>query len=296
MRGLAYVGIGVGLTDADGRAVISRVIPGGPADVAGVRRGDVLVRVGATAVDTLDATEIRSLIVGEAGTPVSLTVRRGGRDLTFSIVRGPITTPVVEGRMLPGRVAYVKIYGYPVDAAQQIRDEIGRLLVMEPRGLVVDLRENSGGLIAEFASTMGIFVRPGTLVGHEIRRDGITRRITTSGIPIAGEVPIVGLIDLGTGSAGELTAAALKEQARAVLLGGRTAGVLETGITIGLGDGSGVSVAIARTTTGRGVVVEGRGYPPDVEVRADPASDQDAQLARAVMLLLQRRSAAARAA
>lgn len=289
-RGLGYVGIGVGITDLEGRKIVTRVIRGSPADLAGVRRGDVLVRVGETPVDGLDASEVRALIVGDAGTAVVLVLRRGSREFAVSVVRGPVTVPVVESWMLAGRVAYLKIYGYPLDAAAEIRDELARVLASSPRALIVDLRENSGGFLREYVDTMGLFLPAGTVVGVEYRRDDGPRRMITSGAPLLPAMPTAVLVDLGTASAGELTAAALRERAGAVLVGGRTAGALETGILVGLSDRSGVNVAIARMLTGAGVEVEGRGFPPDVLVPNDPASDQDVQLERALRLLLERLS------
>lgn len=283
LSGKSYSGIGVSFGQRAGQWVISSVVPGAPAEMAGLRRGDVLVSIDGHPVADLVSSEIQLLLIGDPGTPAHVTVRRGAETVRVVVVRAPIRRPVVSSRMLPGGLAYLKLYGYPVGAAAEIREALRGLLDHHPRALLVDLRENSGGLVREFLATMSLFLPAGSVVLTEIQRDGVPRPKATVGLPLVPRtLPLVALIDLGTASNGELTAASLKEIRGVPLIGERTAGELEYSTLEVLPDGSGVRIAYARVLTSRSVEIEGRGYPPDIEVPPDPTTIRDVQLEWAV--------------
>lgn len=286
LEGTTYSGIGITFAKSDEQWILSSVFPGGPADRAGVWRGDVVLGVDDLATDDMDSSELQSRFIGDSGTTVRLTLRRGSEEITASVVRAAVARPVAESRVLADGIGYLKLYGYPRGAAKVIREELNRLLAAHPRALIVDLRENGGGLIQEFIDTMGLFLPPRTVVFQEFRRDGVARPGVTVGGSLVPPLPLVALIDLGTASNGELTAAALREYAGATLVGMRTAGGLEYSTLVRLSDGSGVRISYARVLTGKNVEIEGRGYPPDVVVRFDPKTVRDLQLERAVQLLI----------
>lgn len=289
LRGEAFGGIGIRL--ARQRGEIVSVSRGGPADRMGVLKGDILLRVDNVPVEGLDAFEIVPMIRGESGTPVMLTVRRGARELQFTITRALVPPqPLIEARVLDGGIGYINVLGFSANTQGMMRLEMQRILSAQPRGLIVDLREHGGGADAPTRDFLSMFVPAGSLVGHDIFRDGIRRPLTTEGTPIVPGFPVVVLVGPGTVSAGEMTTAALKERRGAVIVGTRTAGELEVFMLFGLSDGSGVYVSVRRTLTGDGVDVEGRGYPPDIEVPHDPESDRDVQLDRAIQVLRERLS------
>jgi len=281
LEGTAYSGIGVTYGKLDDQWVLSSVVPRSPAERAGVLRGDVVVRIDDLAAGDMDSSELQSHFLGDSGTTVQLTLRRGSMELTTSIVRAGIIRPVAESQMFDG-IGYLKLYGYPRGAATVIREELTRVLAAHPRALIVDLRENGGGLIQEFIDTMGLFLPPDTLIFREVRRDGVARTGRTVGTPLVPPLPLIALIDLGTASNGELTAAALRDYAGATLVGMRTAGALEYSDLARLSDGSGLRFSYARVLTGKNVELEGRGYPPDIIVGFDPRTVRDLQLERAV--------------
>src|SRR5579883_2103512 len=257
---------------------------GAPRDDA----GEHPLAVDGHGTDDLVSSEVQLLLIGAPGTTVHVTVRRGAEVFTVALVRASIHRPVVRSQMLPGGIGYLKLYGYPDGSAGAIREALSGLLQARPRALIVDLRENGGGLVREFLATISLFLPPGTVVFREIRRDGIPRVGRTAGETIVpSALPLVALIDLGTASNGELTAAALRENRGVPLIGERTAGELEYSTLEVLSDGSAVRVAYARIETSRGVTIEGHGYPPDFEVPLDPTSVRDVQLEWAVRWVLE---------
>lgn len=290
LQGKPYDGIGINFVKSDEHWILSAVIPGAPADRAGVRRGDQVVQIDGVAVDGLDSPEIQGLFLGPPGTVMQMTVLRGGAQLPFVIARGAVTRPVADSGMITDEIAYLKLYGYSLGSAKIIRTELTRLLAARPRGLIVDLREDGGGLITEYVETMGLFLPRGSVVYQEIGRDGVPKIGRTTGDPIVPAIPLVVLIDVGAASNGELSAAALKEQRGASLVGEHTAGELEYATLLGLVDGSGMNVAFARVLTAKGVEIEGHGYPPDVAIPLDPGGTRDLQLECAVRVMVGRLS------
>ena len=286
---LGYTGIGVRWAKSGDQWIIVSVAPDGPADRAGVRPGDVLVRIeGVVAATLVSDGDIARLFLGNEGTTAQVTLRRKSTELALSIVRGRVTWPMVESWMLAGRIGYLKLYyfSFADGAASEIRAAVVRLLGARPRALIVDLRDNAGGRHRVMLDTVSLFLPRGTTVSELLSRNGITQELTT-GDPILA-VPMVVLIGLGTASAGEEMAVALKEQGRAILVGSRTAGDLETANDVRLSDGSVLRVSVERVRTSTGVEIEGRGYPPDVEVSPAASDDQDLPLQRAIQILMQR--------
>lgn len=287
--GRPTVGIGVSLRSVDGQVVVSHVITGSPADRAGVRRGDIVVMVDSAAVDGRTTLgEVARRLAGPEGTSVRLTLRRASGALAVEVARAAVAVHPAESLALPGGIVLVRLNTYALGASRAIEQEIARVLAAQPRALIVDLRGHSGGFILEFVETAGFFVARGTIVMHDIRRDGNPRPRMTAREPLVPPMPAVVLIDRATASAGELTAALFKEHLDALLVGERTAGVLETGMLFPLSDESAVNISVSRSVTGKGIEVEGRGYPPDIEVPLVPGSESDMQLERAIQVLLKR--------
>lgn len=287
--GRPTVDVGVSLRSVDGQIVISRVITGSPADRAGVRRGDIVVGVDRTPVGgSTTLEEIGSRLAGPEGTTVHLSLRRGPSVLTVELARKGVAVPPVESLALPGGIVLIRLNTYALGASRAIGEEVARVLASRPRAMIVDVRGHGGGFIFEFLEAAGFFVPRGTVVMHDVRRDGNPRPRTTMRDPVVPAMPAVVLIDRGTASAGELTAALFREYLGASLIGERTAGVLETGLLFPLSDESAVNISVSRSVTGKGIEVEGRGYPPDIEVPLVPGSETDMQMERAIQVLLKR--------
>ncbi len=294
-RQAAFSGIGVVLMPREGRFYIRDVIPGTPAEAAGVAALDRIVRVDTTATGGLQADQVAGLIRGPAGTTVQLQLGRPGRPdlVTVSVTRAPIQIPAIfQVRVLDGGVGYLHLYQFVNRTGVDFRAALERLVGQGLRGLVIDLRANSGGFLHELTATMNTLLPPGRPIYQETTRGGQPRTTRTSGVPVLpSHVPVVVLIDEASASAAELMSAARQEQGRATLVGAKTSGAVEASVLINLSDDSALSVTVLRLASGLGKRLENTGVTPDVALGvtvADLDQGRDTQLQRAIQMVRQR--------
>ena len=295
-RGQAgFSGIGVVLMPRDGRFYVRDLIPGGPALGAGLRPLDRIARIDKVSIAGMRVDQVAGLIRGPVGTPVSIGIERPGNadPLTITVTRRPIQVPAIfQAKVADGGVGYLQLYQFVAGTGRDVRTALDGMLKGGMRALVLDLRANNGGYLHELTIALNAMLPRGRPIFQETSRGGQKRTVRTPGAPLLPtNFPIVVLVDEASASAAELMASALREQARATLVGAKTSGAVEASVLIDLSDGSAVSVTIQRLATGLGRRLEGRGVNPDLPVplpAADLDQGRDAQLARAVQLARQR--------
>jgi carboxyl-terminal processing protease len=286
----SFVGIGVLLLTKDGRFYIWRVFPGSPAERAGLRAFDRIVAVDGQSTQDMPAADLVGRVRGPEGTQVTITVQRPGQTapLAVTATRAPIGVPVENHRVLENQIGYLEITGFPSGAAGRVRAALEDLRGRGIRGLVLDLRRNSGGSLNEVLDVANLLLPANLPVYTLTTRQGSVQGIT-SGTPVLDPaIPIVVLTDEGTASGGELLSSALQEHGRAQVVGTQTAGALLVGRLFPFTDGSGMSITIAKITTGKGATLEKNGARPNVEISlsvADLDRGADPQLVRALQLL-----------
>jgi carboxyl-terminal processing protease len=290
-----YGGIGATLFRPEGSdEIVLEPIPGNPAEIAGILSGDVLLAVdGEPVTSDQSVQEVAQKIRGEMGTTVVLTVRHPGQNesVDITIERGNILIPSVSYRLLPedATIGYIQLTRFSAESSQEIAKAIFELKSLGAKKLILDLRGNGGGLVDATVSVAGHFLPAETLVlTQQSRQDG-ERSFYTSGSPIAGDMPLVVLVDGGTASAAEILAGALQDNGRAVLMGSqRTFGKGSVQLVYDLIDGSSVHVTSARWFTPNGHQIDQQGLLPDilVEVTQEGVENgRDEVLARAVSYL-----------
>lgn len=264
-----FSGVGIILLPKDGKFFVSTVIPGGPAEAAGVQDFDRIVRINEVSTGGMIVDQISGMIRGSTGTPVTLTLQRAGiiDPFVLTIVRGPIVVPsVFKAELLEGAIGYIKLFQFVERTGRDVRTSITRLLAQGMRVMVLDLRGNSGGFLSELNSVLNTLLPVGVPVYTEMRQGGQVRIVRTTGSSVLpASVPLVVLIDEGSASAAELLAAAIKESKRGQLIGERTSGAVEASVLFDLSDGSAVSITTFRLATGRGIRLEGAGVEPDIQ-------------------------------
>jgi len=290
MRG-SFGGIGVTLwRDAEGRMALAPYSDS-PAGRAGVYEGDILLAVDAEAItDEMTGDDVRALLHGEVGTPVTLTVSRPPTppfDLT--IVREEIQVPSVTWRVLDRApdVGYIRIKGFTERTGGETLEALRELRQAGAFSLILDLRDNYGGLIDPAVATASQFLRDGQVVLYELGRDTQERTVRVQSGGISTDLSMVVLINGGTASAAEIVAGALQDHGRAPLIGEPTFGKGAVQLIYDLSDGSSLHVTSAAWLTPNRHQIQGQGLAPDIHVpRGDGA--QDEQLDRAVAYLQSR--------
>ncbi len=289
-----FTGVGIVLTTKEAKFYVRVVIPGGPADAAGVKDFDRIVKVNDVATAGLAIDQVSSMVRGPAGTVVTLTLQRAGTPspVVLPITRGPIRLPAIyREQLLEGGVGYVQLSQFIQGSGREFRSAVSRLRNQGMRALIVDVRGNVGGFLHELDTVLNTLLPKGVPVYTEIRSGGAKHPVHTTGAPaIPSQMPLIVLVDEGTASAAELLAAAVQENGRGTLVGVKTAGAVEVSIFIDLSDGSALSVSVFEITTGRGVRLESAGVKPNVLASLTPFdfdAGQDRQLAWAVRLIRQ---------
>lgn len=272
----------------DGKLEIAGIIPGTPAEEAGLRSGDRVLAVNGESIVGYSIYEAIALIRGPAGTPVTLLIERPGEEKTFevTIVRARIEIPLVEARMLKDGIAYIKLTDFSATASRQMREALADLLARNPKGLILDLRNNPGGWLDQALEVADLFLDRGVIL-IERTKEGEEVFRSRDGGP-AESIPLVVLINGGSASASEIVAGAIQDRGRGILIGEPTVGKGSVQRPYRLRDGSELRVTIAHWFTPNDRAISGQGLTPDIEVPwpEDAGPDEDPQLDRAVEYLL----------
>jgi carboxyl-terminal processing protease len=266
---------------------IVRVFKNSPAEKAGVQADDIIESVDGRLVTGMGTTEVAALIRGPRGTTVRLTLRRADQPRAFdiTITRDEIVIPLVTSKMLgaDNDIAYVSLFDFSAPASAQLDEELRTLLERKPRALVLDLRDNPGGLLSQAAAVGDIFLRKGAFV---IERDfkGAQKTTETTDQGIAQDIPLVVLVNGGSASAAEIVAGAVQDTGRGKLIGETTFGKGSVQSPQSLPNGGQLRITIERWYTPGDRAIHGVGIAPDFTVKDTPG-DADEQLDAAVAFL-----------
>lgn len=284
--GGSFEGIGAEVDMRDGRLMIVAPIKGTPAEKAGLKSGDVILKVGDTSIQGMSEFDAINLIRGPKGSQVVLTVQRSNQPaFTVTITRDTIVTSAVESKMLDNNVAYLKLNEFTATAPQDMHDQLQQLMAQKPKALIFDLRGNPGGLLDTAVKVASEFLKDGNVVLVEKFKNGDRTDYKTSGGGLATDIPMVLLVNEGSASASEIVSGAFKDYKRATIIGTTTYGKGSVQIPHQLSDKSQLDVTIAHFFSPQEHEINGVGIKPDIEV-PDPtdqqvAQQQDPQLSRA---------------
>ncbi len=278
-----YGDIGLELWWAEEGAVGLSPYPAGPAELAGIAEGDRLLSIDGEAVG--DAARLDALagqLRGEIDTPVTLTVHREpDQTLTFTITRAEVLRPSVQSRHIPaagGDIGYMRVTNFTERTVEEATEHLARLKRHGVQTLILDVRDNGGGLVEPLRRMAGLFLPSGTTIYYEIDRH---REL---GVQVLGQQkfagPMVILVNRGTASATEIFAAALRENDRATIIGEPTFGKSSIQELYPLNDGSTLYITTAVWLTPEQHRLDGVGLTPDVSI--SPQVGQDAALQAAL--------------
>jgi carboxyl-terminal processing protease len=284
-----FGGIGVDVVqDPRGLRIID-VFPGQPAARAGLEHNDVIVEVDNRSLTGRSAGFASKLIRGPAGTKVRITVLRGRRRRSFTITRADVTVPVATGHIITYhglKLGYLRLTAFTSGSGDQLRGDVRSVLKQGARGLILDLRENGGGLLNEAVNVASIFIADGTIVTTRGRSQP-TQVYVAQHNALAPNLPMVVLVDRDTASSAEIVTGALKDHGRAVVVGTRTYGKGVFQEIVPMPGGGALDITVGEYFTpngqnlGGGGVREGRGIKPNVYAYSSPNSPTDQALVAA---------------
>ena len=286
-----YEGIGAYVdTTADFLTVISP-ISGSPAEAAGLRPGDMIIAIDGEDMTGTDGELARQKVLGPAGSVVTLTIRRGEEaPFDVEITRAKITIKSSEGKMLENDIAYVKVSTFGDNTTPELLAALQELMAQNPKGLILDLRNNGGGYLDQGIAVSSAFMPKDQVVVLEKFGDGELKTYKSLGNGIVTDIPMVVLVNEGSASASEIVAGALQDYGRAKLVGTTTFGKGSVQSFIVLDNEQGaVGITVALWLTPKERSIDKTGLIPDIYVeftQADLDADRDPQLDTAVETVL----------
>lgn len=287
-----YSGIGVDIGIEDGGVVVVTPIDGSPASRAGILPGDVILSVNGLPVDASDLEDTVARMRGPAGTSVVLLIRREGVEepLEIELDRGQVEVQSVRAELFEAGDAYVRISHFTDGTAENLRSALAGLEQQAGRplaGLVLDLRNNPGGVLDAAIAVADAFLDQGLIVSAEGRMPEARFRVNATPGDILNGAPLTVLVNQGSASASEIVAGALKDHRRATIIGTPTFGKGSVQTIIPLSEGHAIKLTTSRYYTPSGMSIHARGVTPDVVVERGP-DGEDAQLASALAALVGR--------
>ena len=282
-----FGGIGAEVGIRDGVMTILSPMPDTPAEAAGVKPGDVILEVDGESIEGLSLLQVVRLIRGDKGTKVTLLIRhlRSSEPVSIELERDIINLESVNLLMQVGRIGHLRLSGFTGTTAEELIQALERFERSQGVGLVVDLRNNPGGLVSSVVDVTSQFIEDG-LVLYQVDADGNRRNWNVKSGGKALDVPIVVLVNEFSASASEVFAGAIVDNERATIVGSTTFGKGSVNNLWPLDDGSGIIFTTARWFTPNGLLIEGEGITPDVVLDPiDEDEDDDVFLDRAIEIL-----------
>lgn len=279
-----FTGIGaeLGLDDND-RLIIVAPLSGFPAEKAGLRPQDVILAINGEDAAGIKIEEAVSKIRGEAGTDVTLTILRGGDRFDVTITRAEITIPSVEWE-IEDSIGILTVSRFAEDTVELAQKASREFISADVKGVVLDLRNNSGGFLSGAVDIAGLWLNKGQVVVQQRRGEEVMDTHKASNGAVLGDLPTIVLINQGSASASEIVAGALKDHGKATILGSTSYGKGSVQELERLPSGGTLKVTIARWYTPNGHNIDESGIEPDIEVKLtekDIENSDDRQLKRA---------------
>ncbi len=258
-----FDGIGATVAVKDDKITIVAPIPGSPAAKAGIKPGDVILEIDGQSTEGMTLTEAVLLIRGQKGTPVTLLVQHEDQDETeeIEIIRDEIKLASVNFEM-KGDLAYVNITHFSVRTDEELSQALQSIGEQGATGIILDLRSNPGGLLESVIDVASHFFRDGIVVKVRDSEGNIRSENVRGGREVT-DLPVVVLVNEHSASGSEVLAGALQDRSRATIAGSTTFGKGSVNIVQPLGDGSSMSITVARWLTPDGHLIEGKGLTPD---------------------------------
>lgn len=277
-------GVGIELGQQSNAIVVIAPLPDSPAMRAGIKPKDVILEVDGASIEGLDISTVVSKIRGEAGTRVSLTIYRESESSprVIDLVRETINISSVSTTDMGAGIWRLEIRRFGPDTEKELSAASKNLVTQSARGIILDLRNNPGGYLDGAIDAASYFIRDGIVVTQE-GYDGKKTEFKVVGHSTLSDIPVVVLMNGGSASASEILAGALHDRKNIPLIGEQSFGKGTVQELRDLGNGGSIRITIAQWLTPNGISISEKGLTPDIEVRNEENTIEDAQLDRALL-------------
>ncbi len=262
-----FGGLGITVGMKDGALTVIAPIDGTPADKAGLKSGDIILKIDKKSTISMTIDEAVSLMRGKVGDPIDVTIVRKGemKPLVVHIVRGIITIESVHSKIIGKETLYLRVASFDKKVAADVAKEIKKHKVMT-KGIILDLRNNPGGLLDQAVGLVDLFVNDGTIVSQKGRKSSDDKTYSATSSATLTNVPMVVLVNGGSASASEIVSGALQDHKRAVLVGENTFGKGSVQVVLQITKEEAIKLTIARYYLPSGRTIQAVGVKPDIVV------------------------------
>ncbi|MDO6353702.1 S41 family peptidase [Caloramator sp. CAR-1] len=287
----SYGGVGIVVGEKEGKLTVIAPIEDSPAEKAGIKAGDIILKVDGKEISAKELEKAVSMMRGKEGTKVILTIFREGKGVKdYELTRSIIVLKTVKSQVLKGDIGYIRITSFDENTADEFEKAFEKLQKQNIKGLVLDLRDNPGGLLDTSVAIADMILPQGTIV-YTIDTNG--KKDVWKSDPQNINMPLVVLVNEGSASASEILSGAIRDFKAGTLIGTKTFGKGLVQNIIDLKDGTGLKVTIARYYTPSGECIQGKGIMPDIvydlpkELKDKQLPiDEDPQIKKAIEVLM----------
>lgn len=273
-----FGGIGVEVWFKEGYLTVVAPIEGSPAARAGIKAGDKIVKIDGTLTRDMNLSEAVLKMRGKMGSKTTLTIIRGDpkRPFVVTVPREVIKVPSVRAEIMEGKYGYIKVRSFQERTSKDIERELKKFEKAGAlNGLILDMRDNPGGLLDQAVAVSNLFLDKGVIVTTESRGKEIDRREATPK-EVKSTYPIITLVNGGTASASEIVAGSLQDHTRSAILGTQTFGKGSVQTVVEMDDGSALKLTVALYFTPKGRSIQAYGITPDIVVEDKPPETAEA--------------------
>ena len=271
----SFGGVGIEIGKRNGTLTVIAPIKNSPAFKAGIMAGDKILKIDGKPAADLAIEEAVNLIRGRRGTKVTLTVSHNNATRDVEIVRDTIKIPGVEWKMLDNHIAYIQIFTFNQNVDSEFEKSTKEILQSKADRIILDLRNNPGGLLDSAINIAGWFLDKGKIVVSEDYGNGINDKFTASGSGALKSYPLVVLINNGSASASEILAGALHDNRGVKLIGEKSFGKGSVQELVGYDNGSSLKITIAKWLTPNGISISEKGIEADIVIAVPEKQMED---------------------
>lgn len=283
-----YVGIGIYMAqDRYGNVVVLLPIEGSPAEEAGLKTGDIITKVNGEDCTEMELSVVANKVKGEEGTTVDLEIKRDEEIINKTIVRRSVEINHIESKKLEENIGYIEILSFDDGCCKDFETKLQELKKQGIDSLIIDLRDNGGGIVDEAINMAELFVPKGKIIMKEISKNNKEEQtISKKDEKISSDINIIILANENTASASEIFIGALKDNNIAKIVGTRTYGKGVMQEVVSMPTGGALKVTIEEFYTPNGDKINKTGIVPDVEIEDDNNTEQDEQLQKAIEMCI----------